>query len=163
MSEWSQRRKVSVDTPAAVASSDLSIAFIGFRSNFPQLLSAFPGSFRLHLHDHLGNLAKPLPLPYHRLARRSLDSWLLAIVFNLVHIHLPCRLHRPEATVTHASRYGRNPWHHCDLCHFSFSFLWMVYYFVHSPRHIMPIVVLASVYILSGMLSRVFFVLFAGL
>ncbi len=48
MSEWSQRRKVSVDTPAAVASSDLSIAFIGFRSNFPQLLSAFLGSFCLH-------------------------------------------------------------------------------------------------------------------
>ena len=48
MSEWSQRRKVSVDTPAAVASSDLSIAFIGFRSNFPQLLSAFLGTFRLH-------------------------------------------------------------------------------------------------------------------
>ena len=48
MSEWSQRRKVSVDTPAAVASSDLSIAFIGFRSNFPQLLSAFLGAFCLH-------------------------------------------------------------------------------------------------------------------
>ena len=55
MSEWSQRRKVSVDTPAAVASSDLSIAFIGFRSNFPQLLSAFLGAFRLHPCNDLGD------------------------------------------------------------------------------------------------------------
>ena len=55
MSEWSQRRKVSVDTPAAVASSDLSIAFIGFRSNFPQLLSAFLGAFCLHTCNDLGD------------------------------------------------------------------------------------------------------------
>ena len=48
MSEWSQRRKVSQDTPAAAASSDLSIAFINLRSNFPQLLSGFLGAFRLH-------------------------------------------------------------------------------------------------------------------
>ena len=55
MSEWSQRRKVSVDTPAAVASSDLSIAFIGFRSNFPQLLSAFLGALRFHPCNDLGD------------------------------------------------------------------------------------------------------------
>ena len=60
MSEWSQRRKVSVDTPAAVASSDLSIAFIGFRSNFPQLLSAFLGAFCLHPCNDLGDGGKTL-------------------------------------------------------------------------------------------------------
>ena len=58
MSEWSQRRKVSVDTPTAVASSDLSIAFIGFRSNFPQLLSAFLGALRFHPCNDLAMAAK---------------------------------------------------------------------------------------------------------
>ena len=55
MSEWSQRRKVSMDTPAAVASSDLSIAFIDFRCNFPQLLSAFLGAFCQHLCNEFGD------------------------------------------------------------------------------------------------------------
>ena len=49
-----------MDTPAAVASSDLSIAFIGFRSNFPQLLSAFLGAFRQHLCNDLGDGGKTL-------------------------------------------------------------------------------------------------------
>ena len=38
-------------------------------------------------------------------------------------------------SVPHASRYGRNPWHHCDLCHFLFSFLLMVIILFCSPRY----------------------------
>ena len=70
MSEWSQRRKVSQDTPAAAASSDLSIAFINLRSNFPQLLSGFLGAFRLHPGNDLGDGDKGLAVDGFEIERR---------------------------------------------------------------------------------------------